>query len=148
MPTHGSEKEKLVNSLLESLHYGKPKEDAAIITQLCKIFSVPDRTKLRDHLIKTIDFSELFAELLKLAQPFTQMMSEIYRFLAAQRRTARSLEHLIVGENIENKISFDLEAFPQLYQPVIQQIEGYLRVYSLDKILKARFKLDTFYLTV
>src|SRR5258708_1105091 len=127
MPTNSSEKEKLVNSLLESLHYGKPKEDTAINDQLCGIFNVPNRKKLRDHLIETVDFSELFAALLKLAEPFTQMMKEIYEFLAAQRKTARSLEHLIVGENIQNKISFDLEAFPRLYQPVIQQIQGYLR---------------------
>jgi hypothetical protein len=85
MPTNSSEKEKLVNSLLESLHYGKPKEDTVIIDQLCGIFHVPNRKKLRDHLIETVDFSELFAALLKLAEPFTQMMKEIYEFLAAQR---------------------------------------------------------------
>jgi hypothetical protein len=135
MPANKSDKETLLDSLLESLHYGEEKEDKAIVEQLYTIFSVPDRKKLRDHLIKAVDFSELFAELLRLAEPFTQMMNEIYGFLAAQKKTARSLEHLIVGENIQNKISFDLEAFPQLYQPVIQQIEGYLRVYSLDKLL-------------
>ncbi len=135
MSGRSPDKKKLVDSLLESLHYGKAKEDTTIIEQLCIIFNVPNRKKLRDHLIKVVDFSELFAELLRLAEPFTQMMNEIYGFLSAQRKTARSLEHLIVGENIQNKVSFDLEAFPQLYQPVIQQIEGYLRVYSLDKLL-------------
>jgi hypothetical protein len=105
MPTTNPDKENLVDSLLESLHYGEKKEDQAIIEQLCTIFSVPDRKKLRDHLIKTVDFSELFAELLGIVEPFTQMMKEIYGFLAAQRKTARSLEHLIVGENIQSKIS-------------------------------------------
>lgn len=135
MSSHISDKEKLVDSLLKSLHYGKTKEDTAIIEQLCTIFHVPDKKNLRNHLIQIVDFSELFAELLRLTEPFAQMMSEIYGFLAGQRKTARSLEHLTVGENIQNKVSFDLEAFPQLYQQVIIQIEDYLRVYDLDKLL-------------
>jgi len=138
MAEHDSDKTTLVDNLLQSLRYGDlKKEDTGIIEQLCAIFAVPHKQKLRDHLIKTVDFSELFVELLKLAEPFTQMMNEIYEFLAAQRKTARSLEHLIVGENIQNKISFDLTTFPQLYQPIIQKIKGYLRVYNVDDLLNS-----------
>ncbi len=112
------DKEALVDSLLESLHYGKVKEDTAIIEHLFVVFKIPTKKKLRNYLVEVVDFSELFSEVLKLVEPFAQMMNEIYGFLAEQRKTARSLEHVIVGENIQDKISFDLEAFPQLYQPV------------------------------
>src|SRR5258708_10035577 len=135
MPQQQSDQEKLVDSLLESLEYGKQKEDTAIIQHLCKTFKVPSKRMLQEYLIKKVDFSELFVVLLRLTEPFARMMNDIYVFLAAQRKTARTLEHLVVGENIKDKISFDLEAFPQRYQPTIQQIEGYLQIISLDKVL-------------
>jgi hypothetical protein len=127
----------LVDHLLESLHYGTPKEDAAILETLRSVFRVPPGKDLRDNLIEEVDFSELFAELLKIVEPFAQMMNQIYGFLAGRKTTARSPQHLVVGESISNKLSFDLDAFPKLYQPVIQQIEGYLRVYDLDKVLNS-----------
>jgi len=128
-------KEKLVDSLLKSLHYGdKKKQDTAIIEQLRSVFNIQEEAELRTHLIEAVDFSELFAELLRLTEPFARMMNEIYEFLAGQRTTARSLQHLIVGESINDSISFDLEAFPHFYRPIIQQIEDYLRIYDMDKV--------------
>lgn len=137
MTLQRSDKEKLIDSLLESLHYGKEKEDTAIIRHLSVVFKIPKKEKLRDYLVEAVDFSELFSEVLKLVEPFAQMMNEVYGFLSDQRKTARSLEHVIVGENIQEKISFDLETFPQMYRPVIQRVEGYLRSYHLNKVLNS-----------
>ena len=133
MATYKSEKEHLVDVLLETLEYQKPKEIVAITKHLRSIFRIPTEKELRDHLLTEVDFSELFVELLKIAEPFVQMINEIYAFLAEQRKTARALEHLIVGENIQNSISFDLQDFPHIYQPILQQIEGYLLKYNPRK---------------
>ena len=128
---------KLVDYLLESLHYGSAKEDTPITEALRSTFRIPPQKNLRDGLMEDVDFSELFVELLKMVEPFAQMMNQIYGFLAGQKTTARSPQHLIVGESISNKLSFDLDAFPSLYQPAIKQIEGYLRAYDPDKVLNS-----------
>lgn len=123
-----------VDSLLASLHYGERKEDRAILEQLSAIFGVPAGTNLRTHLITSVDFSKLFAELVKLVEPFAQMMKEIYEFLSEQQNTANASQRLVVGESIQDEITFDLQVFPEVYQRVIQQIEEYLQVYDLEKM--------------
>lgn len=131
-------KEKLVNYLLESLRYqDKAKEDISIINQLRTIFDIPQEAEFRTYLIEKIDFSDLFAELLRIAEPFAKMMSQIYLFLSDKKKTARSPQHLIVGESIRDRISFDLDAFPEIYQPVIKEIETFYHVYDLQKVLNS-----------
>jgi hypothetical protein len=138
MSSEDLNKEKLVSYLLESLRYqDKVKEDTSIINQLRTVFSIPQNAELKTYLIEKIDFSDLFAELLRIAEPFAKMMSQIYLFLSDKKRTARSPQHLIVGESVSNRISFDLESFPQIYQPVIQEIETFYHVYDLQKVLNS-----------
>jgi hypothetical protein len=133
-----SNKEKLVSYLLESLHYkDKAKEDISIINQLRTVFDIPQDAEFKTYLIENIDFSDLFVELVEIGKPFAEMMKQIYLFLSDKKRTARSPQHLIVGESISDRISFDLEAFPQIYQPVIQEIETFYHVYDLQKVLNS-----------
>lgn len=131
------DKTEMIDNLLKSLHYNEEKEDTTIIEHLCIVFKVPNRKRLRSYLINKVDFSELFSAILVLIEPFAQMMNEIYGFLAKQRKTAYALQHITVGENIKDKISFDLEAFPPLYQRVSQLVEGYLRSYNLKDVLNS-----------
>jgi hypothetical protein len=134
MQPEENDQSKLVDYLLESLHYQTPKEDTAITENLRTKFGIPPGNDLRGELIR-VDFSDLFAELLIIVEPFAQMMNEVYCFLAKRKTTARSPQRLIVGESVSRKLSFDLNAFPKIYQPVIQKIEGYLQVYDLPKVL-------------
>lgn len=138
MSSKDSNKEKLVSYFLESLHYqDKAKEDLSIINQLRTVFDIPHEAELKTYLIEKIDFSDLFAELLRIAEPFAKMMSQIYVFLSDKKRTARSTQRLVVGESIKDRISFDLETFPEIYQPVIQEIETFYHVYDLQKVLNS-----------
>lgn len=87
MSSKDSNKEKLVSYLLESLHYqDKAKEDLSIINQLRTVFDIPREAELRTYLIEKIDFSDLFAELLRITEPFAKMMSQIYIFLSDKKK--------------------------------------------------------------
>lgn len=130
--------ERLVSALLTSLHYGNPrKQESGIISQLREDFGIPADVDLQQYLIHSVDFTDLFGALLKLVEPFAKMLNDIYSFLSQQATTARTLSHLIVGENASNNLTFALESFPRIYMPVIQQIEGYLRDYDLNKIMNS-----------
>jgi hypothetical protein len=127
--------EQLVDALLQSLRYGdKRKEDKAIIDRLREVFKIPSQAELRSHFIEKVEFSLLFAELLKLVQPFSQMMNDVYGFLAGQRTSARALTHIAIGESVAESLAFDLEAFPSHYHSVIQRLEAYMRIYDLSKL--------------
>ena len=116
-------KEQLVDGLLTSLYYGNTKkEDRNLIEQIRMLFDVPPDADLRDYLVKSVNFSRLFAALTQVIEPFAQMLNEIYTFLANYRSTAQTAEshsakhqelrRLIISEGVDKDLQFDLDAFP------------------------------------
>jgi hypothetical protein len=128
-------KEQLVDGLLTSLYYGNTKkEDRNLVEQIRMLFDVPPDADLRDYLVKSVNFSHLFAALTQLIEPFAQMLNEIYTFLANYRSTAQiaenqsgkhqELRRLIISEGVGKDLQFDLDSFPTVQKPILQRVQG------------------------
>lgn len=148
-------KEQLVDGLLKSLHYGDQKKvDQAMIEQIQTLFSVPTGTDLREYLITNVNFSRLFAVLVQLIEPFAQMLSDIYTFLAGYRSTARTAENhsaqhqelrqLIISEGVSEELQFDLEAFPTVEKRILDR--NLVRKPRFDKELKLNHNCSPLFL--
>ena len=127
-------KEQLVDGLLTSLYYGNTKkEDRNLIEQIRMLFDVPSDADLRDYLVKSVNFSRLFAALTQLIEPFAQMLNEIYTFLANYKSSAQTAENhsarhqelrrLIVSEGVDKDLQFDLDSFPTVQKPILQRVQ-------------------------
>jgi hypothetical protein len=127
-------KEQLVDGLLTSLYYGNTKkEDRNLIEQIRMLFDVPPDADLRDYLVKSVNFSRLFAALTQVIEPFAQMLNEIYTFLANYRSTAQTAEshsakhqelrRLIISEGVDKDLQFDLDTFPAVQKSILQHVQ-------------------------
>ncbi len=128
-------KEQLVDGLLTSLYYGNTKKEGRnLVEQIRMLFDVPPDADLRDYLVKSVNFSHLFAALTQLIEPFAQMLNEIYTFLANYRSTAQiaenqsgkhqELRRLIISEGVGKDLQFDLDSFPTVQKPILQRVQG------------------------
>lgn len=97
------------------------------------LFDVPPDADLRDYLVKSVNFSRLFAALTQLIEPFAQMLNEIYTFLANYKSSAQTAENhsarhqelrrLIISEGVDKDLQFDLDSFPTVQKPILQRVQ-------------------------
>ena len=128
--------EEMIDAFLESLHYNNPaKEDVAMLQHIRSHLQVDNSVNLRNYLLHQIDFSTLFALLFQILEPFVQMLQEIYQFLSSQQTTARALQKIIVGEDMVNRVPFELNTFPYIYKAFLKEVDDIICEFDNDKML-------------
>jgi hypothetical protein len=148
-------KEQLVDGLLKSLYYrNTKKEDRNLIEQIRMLFDVPADTDLRDYLVKSVNFSRLFAALTQLIEPFAQMLNEIYTFLANYKSSAQTAENhgakhqelrqLIISEGVVKDLQFDLDTFPTVQKSILQRVQ--VSAARFDHVLKLNHNCSPIFL--
>lgn len=126
-----------------------------MIEQIELLFHIPDGTDLQSYLVKEVNFSRLFVTLTQLVEPFTQMLNDIYMFLARYQSTARTadsddaknkeLRKLVISERVSGDLTFDLERFPSIRQSILQPM--HVTRPKFDEELKFNHNCSPLYLT-